>query len=1223
MPVSRPHYILSHFADNAGCGHHRILRPMELLARSGMIGGRCDTSLWEDSHLIAVQPDVVVFQRQHEDVQIAAIKRYKETLPNTFIVYELDDILSAVPEWSIHRSAIPHDVDARMGRAISHCHAVSVSTKDLARHIKEVCGDDVDVRIVPNMLGKDELAAIDQIRRNRGVPSLKPRIGWGGGISHKGDLDLLIPAIEALHDKVDFVFLGMKPDTDAPVEFHEGVPPREFLSKMASLNLDLELAPLVDCKFNRCKSNLRLLEAGACGYPVLASRVQPYTERQAPVRYVPDDKWKEAIEEWVKNPTKGDKLQEWVLRHFVFDDKAEERLRGWLPYNDKVFKPKQRSVAPSDTIIVTPGLPIQDKYKTVKKFSEVGDTNADVLYLRMGSSINEEQLRRMKTRLVGTKFASVCTVSNDGGITSFPRVNNYVPIDAMLGAKLDKCCNELFPNVTMEVPFGAGSAVLLSRKVIDMIGMPEDTAEVADIEGPLIEWCVMAASRGFGNVCAVDTYIPAAVQTVFERFRAVLARIALRWPPVQTPPDPLREVRAHLEMNFHRNHYDVPPLTSANNYDEWVAFGDEPGVRDVEFIQDFADETANLLEGWTVVTAPGAIIAPHAEYLIARAIRDNPNSVLVYGDHDFIDPESRKRVSHDFKPLALDFQMLLSRDYISPVFAIRDSKRPEFFDNWYDAILHTVDAHGADNVIHIPLCLAHLKQLTEDEATEKARIDIETANKFLVSSGRNIVVHQHPHFRQYGDVEYKVEGSPLVSIIIITGGRVEMLSPCVNTLRAFTSYKNYEILILTDKDVPAPCQEYLNTLADDPVVRVINWPHPYNWSAKNNFGVTQAKGEYYLFLNDDTRFAEGDWLTNMVGAAQLPDTGCVGARMYYPSGQIQHVGVICNEALTGHISKGQPGQNAGYNGYNYVSHQATAVTGACLLVSKERYDEVGGLDEQFAHNFNDVAFCIEMNRKGYKHVVPARAMLQHLEGVTRTSPMTDEGMRIQINEGLELGKLYPDKDPYWNWNLHFAHVGSNLFVTGLNMDTLRWPKTPWAWRSDTWRHDRLLLIGDTVDGLPDIRNGDSVYYAKCAGYNIKIERPGIENVPPFDLRDMPRARAIINGLGINKIVVGTITGGVVEVLRFINKIGVPVEYRVTTGEAVCPRTTFKPNGTSCEGGYKRGECAACLDQHSSPFGETNVDAWRSEWKLFLNSVRVDKSLAPQEAIDALQDVYGK
>lgn len=198
-----------------------------------------------------------------------------------------------------------------------------------------------------------------------------------------------------------------------------------------------------------------------------------------------------------------------------------------------------------------------------------------------------------------------------------------------------------------------------------------------------------------------------------------------------------------------------------------------------------------------------------------------------------------------------------------------------------------------------------------------------------------------------------------------------------------------------------------------------------------------------------------------------------------------------------------------------------------------------------------------------------------------------------------------------------------MFVTGLNFDVLQWPKKPWSWRDENWDTRTVLILGDGVDGLDEIRNGDSVYRARSYGYNIKIESPSPENVPPFDIRDLPRARAIINGFGITKIIVGTIAGGVIESLRFLLKIGVPIEYRPVLGEAVCPRLNFQPNGESCNGGYKRGMCGTCLDEHSSPFGEVNIAGWRDTWRTFLSAVRVDKSLLQAEGVEALSEVYDK
>src|SRR5262249_13723396 len=153
-------------------------------------------------------------------------------------------------------------------------------------------------------------------------------------------------------------------------------------------------------------------------------------------------------------------------------------------------------------------------------------------------------------------------------------------------------------------------------------------------------------------------------------------------------------------------------------------------------------------------------------------------------------------------------------------------------------------------------------------------------------------------------------------------------------------------------------------------------------------------------LNDDTRVLEPEWLTEMVGAALTPGAGAVGARLSYPQGGTQHAGVVYASGISGHIHKGLPPQAAGYSGIVALAHEATAVTGACMLVSRELFYDMSGFNTELAHNFNDVAFCLDIVRKGRANIVASRAHLQHYEGVTRTSPVTPEGQAIMQKDGL-------------------------------------------------------------------------------------------------------------------------------------------------------------------------------------------------------------------------------
>ena len=193
-----------------------------------------------------------------------------------------------------------------------------------------------NIRVVPNMLAPNLWTHLTSQRRT----SKKPRIGWGGGTSHRGDLELIADVVRELADEVEWVFFGMCPDLLRPYvhEFHSGVSLSSYPEKLASLNLDLALAPLEFHIFNDCKSNLRLLEYGACGYPVICSDTEAYRGHLPCTRILTNstDEWLQAIRMHLSDPAAsyrmGDELREVVLRDFMLrGDNLQYWADGWLP----------------------------------------------------------------------------------------------------------------------------------------------------------------------------------------------------------------------------------------------------------------------------------------------------------------------------------------------------------------------------------------------------------------------------------------------------------------------------------------------------------------------------------------------------------------------------------------------------------------------------------------------------------------------------------------------------------------------------------------------------------------------------------------------------------------------------------------------------------------------------------------------------------------------------
>jgi O-antigen biosynthesis protein len=264
--------ILAHPGDAFGSGHYRVIQPFQALAQAGRIDGVYYARLLDPVEMERIAPDAVVIQRRVGDAELAQMERMRR-FSRAFKVYELDDYLPNLPLKSAHREQMPKDVLRSLRRAAALVDRMVVSTPALA---EALAGLHADIRVVHNRLDPRLWGALPAPSRHQGGD--KPRVGWAGGASHTGDLELIADVVQALAGEVHWVFMGMCPQRLRPhvAEVHPGVDFARYPQALAALRLDLALAPLEDNLFNRCKSNLRLLEYGACGYPVVASDLAPY-----------------------------------------------------------------------------------------------------------------------------------------------------------------------------------------------------------------------------------------------------------------------------------------------------------------------------------------------------------------------------------------------------------------------------------------------------------------------------------------------------------------------------------------------------------------------------------------------------------------------------------------------------------------------------------------------------------------------------------------------------------------------------------------------------------------------------------------------------------------------------------------------------------------------------------------------------------------------------------
>jgi GT2 family glycosyltransferase len=261
-----------------------------------------------------------------------------------------------------------------------------------------------------------------------------------------------------------------------------------------------------------------------------------------------------------------------------------------------------------------------------------------------------------------------------------------------------------------------------------------------------------------------------------------------------------------------------------------------------------------------------------------------------------------------------------------------------------------------------------------------------------------------------------------VSIVIPTKNHIELLERCLESIARLTAYPNYEILIVDNQSTQTPeLLEYYQEISRQPQRKIIKYDRPFNFAALNNFAVAQTRGKHLLFLNDDTEIASAEWLSAMVEQAERTEVGAVGAKLLYPDGSLQHCGMILGTGeFHGLVCLGNP-DSPGYFGRVDSVNDYSAVSGACVMVSKEVFNKIGGFDENLAIAYNDMDLCLRLREKGYLIVYTPYARIYHLESYTRGYTLTREKLAIYAREYQYFIKrwhnLIEKGDPYYNPNL--------------------------------------------------------------------------------------------------------------------------------------------------------------------------------------------------------------
>ncbi len=442
-------------------------------------------------------------------------------------------------------------------------------------------------------------------------------------------------------------------------------------------------------------------------------------------------------------------------------------------------------------------------------------------------------------------------------------------------------------------------------------------------------------------------------------------------------------------------------------------------------------------------------LAPNALLEVVKVINQFSEVDFIYSDEDKIS-ENGNRYDGFFKP---DWSpdTLRSYNYVCHFSVIRKTLMEtvggfrEGFDGSQDYDLFLRVGEKARYVHHIPQILYHWRAI---EGSVGKRGD---AKMYAYDSARKALQEHLDRVGIEGSVEagqflgsYRIRHSlkspSEIAILIPTKDKVDVLKRCISSILIRSTYLNYKVIIIDNGSIEKETFAYYDTLKSNDRIQILTYDKPFNFSAINNFAVSQTDAEYILFLNNDTEVITPNWLEEMAGYLQQKNVGAVGSLLYYSNDTVQHGGIIMGiGGIAGHSHKYFSRNDYGYFGRLKVSQNLSAVTAACLMTTKTVFNKVGGFEEKLSHAFNDVDLCLKIREQGYRIVYTPFAEMYHHESVSRGYENTPE-KKQRFNREREFceecwGHVLSKVDPYYNKNLSLSRedfsICSNILLKEL------------------------------------------------------------------------------------------------------------------------------------------------------------------------------------------------
>ena len=428
------------------------------------------------------------------------------------------------------------------------------------------------------------------------------------------------------------------------------------------------------------------------------------------------------------------------------------------------------------------------------------------------------------------------------------------------------------------------------------------------------------------------------------------------------------------------------------------------------------------------------MMTPDALYECAKKINENPECDVLYSDEDKLDMDGGALFDPHFKP-DFNIDLLRSVNYICHLFVVSHELAAEVggfcheFDGAqdYDFIFRCTER--AAKICHIPKVLYHWRCHQDSTASnpESKLYAFEAGARAIMAHYDRVgieaeKVEKGVDYGIYHSV-YRIKDNPLVSVIIPNKDHHMDLDTCIRGIEERATYKNLEFIVVENNSTKKETFDYYDRIQKEfSNVRVVNWEREFNYAAINNYGVTFAKGKYLLFLNNDTELIAPNFIEELLGLCQRDDVGIAGAKLLYQDDTIQHAGVVVGfGGIAGHTFIGLHRAENSYFHRAMSTQDYSAVTAACMMSKKALFEEVGGFSEELAVAFNDIDYCMKVQKAGKLVVYNPYALLYHYESKSRGLEDTPEKVERFNREIKIFSEKWPEilknGDPYYNPNL--------------------------------------------------------------------------------------------------------------------------------------------------------------------------------------------------------------